>query len=160
MNSICKMEILLSYLSHVTWMQHQCYRLWLLWTNWHCVISHTFKCVFTDVVWSCQRLSEVFTRLPAVKITAAQQLTCENWCSTQEGAFILLTRDVVAVKASQLSLSTCFRLCFHAEEKLSSNVTHHGQWFQTCSESKEWSFEVMKVEMIIFPADSFASDTH
>ena len=42
---------------------------------------------------------------------------------TQEGAFILQTRDVVAVKAPQLSLSTCFRPCFHAENNKTKQNT-------------------------------------
>ena len=103
-NNISKEETLLSHLSHVTWMQHQCSRLWLLWTNWHSVILHGFKCVSAQV-FEAAKGSVKFLRLPAVNITAGEQVKCPNWCTTLEGAVILLTRDVVEVKAAQLTLS-------------------------------------------------------
>ena len=40
---------LLSHLSHVTWMQHQSYRLWLLWTNGHNVIC-IFNYLFNNII--------------------------------------------------------------------------------------------------------------
>ena len=136
-NNICRLETLLSHLSHVTWMQRQCYRMWLLSTNWHSVILHILKSVFTDIVWSCQRLSGVFTCLPAVNITAGQQLKSENWCRTQEGAFILLTRDVVEVKAPPLSLSAVLVKNMFLDRLKNTMiirmhpVIHHGKWCQS-----------------------------
>ena len=101
---------LVFHLSHVPWMQHHYNRLWLLWTNWLSVMLH-FKCVFTHVVLSFQRLSEVCPRLPALTITAGEQLKSENWCSTQEGAVLLLTREVVEVKAPHLAVYMFYTSC-------------------------------------------------
>ncbi len=69
-NDVSKVETLLSHLSPVTWMQHQCSRLWLLWTNWHSVILHGFKCVSAQV-FEAAKGSVKFWCLPAVNTAAA-----------------------------------------------------------------------------------------